>query len=133
MFCTSCSKELPSSAKFCKYCGAKQASLNNSAVKKFSEDIEQAKLKKSRKIAILLVVLFVIGIAYFANHQTISTSNSAQINSQAINSNNENVSVQHSAECAHFLGEEAYDEERKVFLEKSIKKYCPPNTNPYWK
>ena len=26
--------------------------------------------------------------------------------------------------CEHFLGEEPYDEERRIFLEKNIRKYC---------
>jgi len=38
-----------------------------------------------------------------------------------------------SADCQHFLGEEAYDKERAAFLEKNIKQHCPPGTKPYWK
>jgi hypothetical protein len=35
--------------------------------------------------------------------------------------------------CQHFLGEEAYDEERAKFIQSSLKKYCSNGTLRYWK
>jgi hypothetical protein len=35
--------------------------------------------------------------------------------------------------CQHFMGEEAYDEERAKFIQSSLKKYCSNGTLRYWK
>ncbi len=35
--------------------------------------------------------------------------------------------------CQHFLGEEAYDQERAKFIQNSLKKYCSNGTLRYWK
>ena len=35
--------------------------------------------------------------------------------------------------CQHFMGEEAYDEERAKFIKSSLKQYCSNGTLRYWK
>jgi hypothetical protein len=35
--------------------------------------------------------------------------------------------------CQHFMGEEAYDEERAKFIQSSLLKYCSNGTLRYWK